>query len=271
MSNQEFPLINYPKCSSEIISIPIDSKDFNIDYIYRIFGNDAFDKKVSIGDEKRSIKNDVYLELLIPTTDPTVFNVYSNFSIKNALNTVVGSDICVSDPDVQINDKRVWIMDRQIQVLIPPPEGVPGYISVPFKNNPSITTKLKWTASVKTESTSAYQESFVTRKTIWVYNPLTTVYLLVNHTSSGIKIYVMQSLDNASDPENNTLNAQYLSTKLILPPGWIFSTMNLAEDTYLKVVAKENAVLVRDSLGNSYQYLEPKYAPWIYENYPVPI
>jgi len=265
-------LIDYPKCSSEILNIDIDSKTFDINYIYRIFGNQAFNNKLALGDENKSIRGDIYLELLIPSNIPNNVNVYNNFSLKNEINTVVGTDLYIIDPNISINDKRVWVMDRQIQLTTEPPSGIPSYISVPFNNNKYLTTKLKWTATTTNSSGIPYNEIPVQRKTIFVYYPSTTIFLLVNHNINGqIKIYVMQSINNQNDLNINILNAQYLSTKLILPSGWIFSTMNLDKDTYLKVISTDVAFLVSDSLGNSYQYLEPKYCSWIYELYPVPL
>ncbi len=102
-------LIDYPKCSSEILSIPIDTKNFDINYIYRIFGDIAFNENLFIGDDEKSIRNTDYLELFLPTTDPSVFNVYNNFSIKNEINTVVASNLEINDPNIIINDKRVWV------------------------------------------------------------------------------------------------------------------------------------------------------------------
>ncbi len=159
-------------------------------------------------------------------------------------------------------------MDRQIQVVNTPPDNTSLFISLQFKKSQCLTTKLRWTASLQIGNGQPYTESLISRRTIFVYNPLTTVYMLVNYDCVDIKIYVMQSINNQNNSNISTLNAQYLSEKLILPPGWFFTVMNLDKDTYLKVVSTDTAKLVTDSLGNSYQYLNKKYAPWIYDNYP---
>lgn len=286
-------LIDNQKTLSEIVKIDIGTKDFDINYIYTIFGDQIFDKKLVIGDETKSIKGSPYLELLI-LTNTDVVNVYNNFGIKNELNTMVGGDLDINDPKIIINDKRVWVMDRQIVLIPDPPINTPSYITVPFKKNKCLTTKLKWVATVtKVSGAKPYNEITVNRKSIFVYYPLRTLFLLVNNTCnnsskiecltnvlftnktcnnlSQIKIYVMQSINNQIDPNINLLNAQYLSTKLTLPPGWIFSTINLDTDTYLKVVSTNKAYVLGDSLGNTYQYLDPKYCPWIYKLYSVPL
>jgi hypothetical protein len=259
-------IIDYPRCSSEILSIPIDTKDFNINYVYRIFGNTAFNKNFSDSISNGSIRNNIYMELFYPSKNPIVYYVYSTYSLKNQISTVVASDLDIPNYII-INDKRIWVMDRIIIFPEELPEGIISVISFPFKNNNNINCNLRYAATLFVINQDLYSEVKVNRNSMFIYYPETTVFMLINK-SNLTKIYIMFALSNTIDTNLNTFNAQYLNSKLDLPEGWLFTTMTLDNNTYLKVVAKDFATVIKDNLNNTYQYLEPKYAPWLYYLYP---
>jgi len=256
--------IDYPACSSKILNVNVDSKGFSDDYTYRIFGDLAFGNSVKTSTDR--IRYGPYFELLFPISGSSEYNVYSNFDCQNTINTNDGAQLLIKNPNVVINDKRFWTVDRLIQVSSSAPSGVNSYINVKFKQNPKLKATFKFTAQVL-PSNGEYSVSQVTRQTIWVYNPQTPVYLLINTSGSVLSIYVMQSYTNQVYSDLNQTNLPYLGSRMDIPKGWTFAYIILDIDTYLKVVSTETAYLVQDSAKNSYQYLDPLYAPWLYEQY----
>lgn len=247
----------------------IDTKDFSINYVYRIFGNIAFDENISYFD--KSIKYIPYFEVFIPTTDPGVFNIYTTFttdnSYPNALITTNSDDLTINDSSLFINDKRIWMMDFIVQLKDDLPDDTPLYVSIPFKNINNIFCTFNWVAQVIPSNGNPYTISQIQRKTIWVYKPKTEIYMLINISNGNLKIYVMQSFTNQIDQNLNPTNINYMGNKLSLPIGWLWTSLVLNYDTYLKVVSTGTAYLVQDNLKNSYEYLDPKYAPWLYSNF----
>lgn len=214
-------------------------------------------------------RNNCYMELLIPSYSAPIdnlkdvsYNVYSTYEMKNSIQTTDSHDVIIKDPRIIVNDKRRWMMDKMCQLLNDIPLNTPLYVGVRFVSFPHVESRLKWIAEVSLNKQSCpYTIHYVKRKTIFVYEPNKPVYMLINFLNGNPHIYVMQSL-NLQTFENNV---DYIGKLLELPENWLWTSMILDSDTYLKVVSCDTASLIQDSLGNSYQYLESKYAPWLYE------
>jgi hypothetical protein len=256
--------IDYPRCSSDILTIDLADKGFSISYIYRIFGNSTFNMGFA---SNKVTKNLPYIELLIPTNKPGTYNVYNNTSIKNEFETTDGTNLLIEDPFVIVNDKRRWMMDQLYQLEAEPDFNTPLYINAKFNNYPQLGMTLKWTASTILNDSSPYEITQVNRSTCYVYNPDTIVYLLVDLNSSYLQIYVLQSLNLQTFENESVNNIDYIGNKLDLPKNWLWTSIKLDSNTFLKVASNGTAFIVQDNLGNSYQYLDSKYAPWLYEQY----
>lgn len=254
--------INYPSCSSKILETDLQGKGFSIDYIYRIFGNSkGIPLKIQNG-----VKGNPYMELIIPVSS-TTSNVYSNYDCQNSINTNDGSQLNIKNPAVTVNDKRFWLMDQIIELAPTLPSNTNDYISVKFKTNSKLKANFKFTAQVQPSSGGAYTVSEVTRQTIWVYNPLATIYLLINYCDNQLKIYAMQTYCNQVLPDLNPYNLPYLGSKMNLPKGWTYAYIVNDGSTYFKVVSTETAYVVQDEFNNTYQYVDPTYESTLYQQY----
>ncbi len=260
-------IIDYSKCSSEILKTKLSEKDFTFDYVYRVFGNEAFNYDISYTGDGLIERNNCYMELFVPTNTKNLYNVYSTAALKNYFVTSDAGNVIIEDPRIFVNEKRRWMMDKIYQLINDIPQNTPLYIQVKFSNYPKIGCPLKWVAQITPSDGNPYTISEIQRKTIWVYEPNKPVYLLINFIDNNPNIYVMQSL-NIKNYENLSINnVDYIGKFLNLPENWIWTSMILDNETYLKVVSVGTAYLTTDTLGNSYQYLDPKYAPWLYEHY----
>ena len=260
--------IDYSKCSSEIIKTPLSEKGFSINYVYRVFGNRAFDNDVNFYQEGECVRNLPYMELWVPTTSKNIYNVYTTFNNTNYFQTTGAGNIIIDNENVIINDRRRWMMDGIYQILDNLPPNTPLTIQARFKNYPKIGCPLKWTAQKNLiTGSNPYTIAKIFRRTVWVYEPVKPVYILVNFTNNIPSIYVMQSLNLQKDISLSVNNVDYIGRFLNLPKDWLWASIILERDTYLKVVSDGEALVVEDSLGNTYEYLDPKYAPWLYEQY----
>jgi hypothetical protein len=261
--------LDYVKASSGILAVNVDSQTAKIeDLAFRIFGNPL---NMSLKISNNSIRYVPYCELLFPVTGSSQYNVYSNFDCQNTFNTNDGSQLKISSDNVVVNDKRFWTMDQLVQVSGSAPDGVNMYIKVPFKNNKKIEASFKWTAQLEPGSGKPYTVSQISRQTIWEYNPQTPVYLLINTRKHSLSIYVMQSYTNQVYEDLSPANLPYLGGRMHVDEGWTFAYMILDQTTKLRVISTETAYLVQDAAKNSYQYLDPLYAPWLYEKYAVTV
>lgn len=69
-------------------------------------------------------------------------------------------------------------------------------------------------------------------------------------TASG-RVYVMQSMSQSVDPKLELDDLPKLGSRLKLPRGWSYQSTILSEDLRVGSL-KENAVVIRDELGNAY-------------------
>ena len=120
----------------------------------------------------------------------------------------------------------------------------------------------------------AYVSGTVYRNNMWIYYPYTQIYVLIrsndNINSYGFSIWVLQSYTNQID-ETLTLNTlPYIGTILAnnltkpLPSNICFSVINLSQ--YLNSSSIGNIYVMQDSLNNTYQYIDPTYCNFLYNN-----
>lgn len=224
-------------------------------------------------------RNKPYGELLVYNFSEKVYYDYvvndNTFSISDFNNL----DIETS-PTIIINDKRFFLMD--ISIVVKNPELNENEINIPFKSNPNLFANLKAVATLNNvEKTNPYIETYVSRSSIWVYYPNTTVYLLVNYNNKtinefGFAIYAMQTYCNLVDKNLRYDDLIYLTDKLnnkdlvgenVLPPLWTYCIVNLDNTTYMNVVSIDTAVVIQDSLSNTYNYVSPIFCKFLYNMY----
>ena len=126
------------------------------------------------------------------------------------------------------------------------------------------------------EKHSAYTTSTVKRTNMWVYYPMSTVYLLVqtgiDFNEYGFAVYAMQSFNSQNYPMKQSI-LPYLGSLLsdatvvdtVLPAGWAYAETVLDSCTYMNVVSTGEARMVLDGVGNSYSYVDPIFCRYIYE------
>jgi len=97
-----------------------------------------------------------------------------------------------------------------------------------------------------------YEENEVQRSTTYTYSAGAEVYEL---SSPDGGIYRMQSYAQIVDPSLTIDDLSELGARLELPEGWTFSARVLEGEEYL--IADGLALVINDSLGNSYQRMNP--------------
>lgn len=93
----------------------------------------------------------------------------------------------------------------------------------------------------------------VQRNTVFIYRRGQMVYELISNRG---EVFRMQSYTNTVDPELKERDLVRLGTRLMLPEGWRFRSRRLATDSALP--ARGEALVLQDSLQNSYQKLLPE-------------
>ncbi len=214
----------------------------------------------------QTMTNTPMMEMLF-FTDETKTNsyVYISYFVKNQLSTQIPDDLIINDTNIFINTYRRFLMDNAIILdYMDYTEEWPADKYYSFKNNTNISMAFHNLGTVTSTGIEPYQEtSVVHRINAWVWYPTSFIYLLV--CPEPYKIYIMQTYtgDLLSNQE-----LVYLSSRMTnLPSGWIYTYLNLEKDTYLFVTADLDAIIVKDELDNSYQYIKEKDAQWLYDKY----
>lgn len=207
-----------------------------------------------------------YIELLYPDYKTQTYYVYSSTNTDNYFYTVLGNELVVQESDVYKNEKRFYVWNYTIKSPnVVYTNEYPQYKYIPFKNANNVYQIQDLIATTPIISTATYQETTVERNTIYVYRSGTLAFFLIDTINK--KIYAMQTATTATDP-NITFEQLYLLNEKLLnvPSGWIYTYTQIADGSCLLVYATPNnpAYLVQDELGNSYQYVYPKYNEFIY-------
>lgn len=160
--------------------------------------------------------------------------------------------------------------------LIPPSlpdnEQWPPTKQVPFKNNPNLTSTITLIATLESLAQEFYVPRTVSRTSCFVFGPSATCYFLIyKPPETEAAIYCMQTWTNANYTELDPLtNMCYLNTYLSLPEYWTFTQCILASDAMIALFSNPalgiSAQVISDNIGNSYQYVRPEEAPFLYDS-----
>lgn len=241
--------------------------------------------------EQFTISNDLsqssrwmpYWEILYP--DYSTQTYYDYVSTENSIQTTVGSDLYLEEEgEIVLNDKRLYMADMSIifhedeenseqfpqykYLQYRNPNYVPYSVSTTDSKTLDLYVQLKkMTTLSMLQSNELYTEKQVDRTSAFIFYPKTTVYILINTIDK--KIYCMQTMTNQTK-EGTTINETnliYLKHKLNLPNGWMYSLCMMDKDTYLILVSDKNhrAKVINDDFNNSYQYIRPEEAPFLYK------
>ena len=231
-----------------------------------------------------SHRNTPYIELIYTSNDSSNNTIYTNsnfiqgFTTSSTATLDLKPILILDSSNIILNDRRfaAYDLNVKININITPTEEFPEYKYLPFNlnlnNDPSYnqTTFVNITFELANISTAgsggAYKEDITYRQNKWVYYPSTLVYYLANvNDINNIKIYVMQTYCTRVKHDLNSTNLCYIADSLItLPSGWFFSFMLLDDYTYLTVNCYGTAILVTDDLINTYEYVFPETAPFLY-------
>ncbi|MEM7182673.1 MAG: hypothetical protein AAF518_17290 [Spirochaetota bacterium] len=96
--------------------------------------------------------------------------------------------------------------------------------------------------------TELYTETIVKRWNTWMFTKGEEIYKLINDKNEE---YIMQSYSKFVDKNQTIENLTQLGSKLKLPRGWKFKTEKTKKE--IQVIAKGQAFVVMDNLGNVYQ------------------
>lgn len=147
---------------------------------------------------------------------------------------------------------RNWIYDQAVE-NIPPGTSTYLVLDVPEPNVPVTTFGfVGFNANI---SGLAYTPSNVVRDATWTYFANNMIFELLDPSGN---LYVMQSYARFVDPTLSYENLQdvaYMTSQLGLPAGWSYSVAQLAQQ--FDNNSQGNAILVQDTLGNSYMQVDP--------------
>ena len=256
----------------------------------------------------RSYRNIPYLELQYVDSTSKNLIVYSTtyFNKVTYLYSVLGTDLVLDSANVIINGSRVYVWDETIvnNIQVPTVE-FPLEKTFQFKptyQTPQNTTTqiMKKVASVPIGAVpSYYTTTKVLRETIYTYYASTIIFLLIdsNDTTNSTtnmpytskpKIYAMQTMSNLFFKDLNIDNLYLLKNKLQLPagtqppdskninyiplpPGFNFVVYTIPYNSCVYSVStlNENAILIADACNNSYQYIDPKYNKFLYDQFNI--
>ena len=143
---------------------------------------------------------------------------------------------------------RNWIFD---QVVMNIPTGTTSYLTLLADG-----TEFGFVGfNSGTQLGTAYTQSYVGRNTTYTYDTNSLIFDLLDPSGN---LYVMQSYARFVDPTltyEDLQNVDYMIPLLNLPTGWSYTVNQLTQQ--FDNVATGNAVLVQDSLGNSYMMVDP--------------
>ena len=232
----------------------------------------------------QTMRDSPYSELQFYTSIPGTLAIYTSNDgfTSNKLNTSnLSEDLILPDDGsiAYINEKRFYTCDSSVfyadpSIIIEGPE----YRYYPYKNAPQFFATFHKKINVVVSKGGPYIIQYPQRTNIWVFFPNKPVFCLVTSEyvfdeKYNFSIFAMQSYSNEVDPSLRIGDLTYLQNKLldsalvgeyILPKNWAFVVINLNE--YLNVPSLGTAVLTKDGLSNSYNYISPYFAKTIYEN-----
>jgi hypothetical protein len=213
-----------------------------------------------------------YIELIYISSDGNNI-IYTNNSFQG-MNTPSADNLILDVPDDKIilNDRRFSVYDTnvKININIEVTEEFPNtkYLSFKTNNETNLYIDFELTNITTAGSQEYYSEAVTQRQNKWIYYPHTMIYYLVNlNDTTNIKIYVMQTYCTRIKSDLNSNNLCYINDyiKDTLPRGWIFSYMLLGSENYLTINCYGEAIVLNDSLINTYEYVYPSTASFLYD------
>jgi hypothetical protein len=178
---------------------------------------------------------------------------------------------------IYANTHRFFIADMTISFGNPVGQG-PDILYFKYKKSDMNFAIHKTVSFPYNPNENSYIINTINRNNIWVYYPYTQVYMLINVcdnvNSYGFSIWIMVGYTTQKYPLTLEL-LPYLGSYLvdcnivgfnILPNNLTYSMINLNSNTYLNVVAVSTAQIMQDALNNTYQYLDPTYCDFLYNN-----
>ena len=233
----------------------------------------------------QTTKGKAYLELYFWIGDEiTLYNSFVNYSMKNNATTCDVNELIIPEHNlphyikfVYANTHRFFIADMTISFGGPVGQG-PDILYFKYKNSNMNFAIHKTVSFPYNPNEGTYIINTINRSNIWVYYPYTQVYMLIHQNdklnSYGFSIWILVGYTTQKYPLTLEL-LPYLGTYLVdsnivglntLPNDLIYSMINLSSDTYLNVVALSKAQIMQDALNNTYQYLDPTYCDFLYNN-----
>lgn len=283
-SKSLFSLLNKPQIYTQLTKLAeiIDpTKYSNLSKLLEKYG---FLKNIISITQKNRVKNRGYWELLYLDASTNIWYDYASepMSIQNidAANYIVEQPSYVAA--ILENDQRFEYYDEAYVITdnIATTENFPATKEYSFKNNPNLTSTLKLIATLSALDPNPYVERTVNRTSCFVFAPGTTCYLLIyyNPNEGEKKVYCMQTWTNSVHTElDPTTNMCYLNTYLKespnvsqpLPEYWTFAQCLLDDETMIALFSNPSmgisARVISDGISNSYQYVRPEEAPFLYE------
>lgn len=263
----------------------------NIKNLRRILSDNGMKKDLTYSNPlTQSTRYSPYWEILYP--DPSAGILYDYVSVDNSVLSTAGSDYYLDkEGPIVLNDKRAFMFDLSIieNTSIPPTDQFPEYKYLSFKNPlykndgsgtspdaagnyPTLNLKgklKKVTTLSMSQSGKPYTETQVDRTSAFIYYPRTTMYLLMDTVNR--KVYAMQTSSTRKQTgddfyETNLVN---IKQRLNLPAGWTFAVAALDSKTFVALIsnADHRAKVIQDDLANSYQYVRPEEASFLYDGF----
>ena len=283
MSNPSFYNIHNKQVEPTPEPVPLDPNLYaNLDALLDKYGLSGSDVSTMT-----DTLNKGYWELLYQDSVTGKWYDYAseNMTIQNIdpanYDYVTGKPSYVSN--ILENGKRFTYYTESylIHSNIQPTEQWPTMKYVPFKNNPNLSSPLKLIATLDSLSAQSYVPRAVSRTSCFVFGPAATCFLLIYRPPSNIgelAIYCMQTWTNSTYKELDPLtNMCYLNTYLsdstevspILPQYWTFTQCIMGNETMIALFSNPSlgiyAQVISDAIGNSYQYIRPEEAPFLYD------
>lgn len=267
------------KISSPFLGIPSILKNIGVLNLQNILKQPNI---IIYNNFNQTTRNSAYLELIFNMGVAGQSTVYNSFAFKNMKNIASISDsseliIPATSPNyislVYANIKRYFMMDMLISYG-PITGAGPDNLYFKFTTSNTIFPIAKVESSTTGGGGSnPYVAGPVYRTNMWIYYPYTQIYVLIrsndNMNSYGFSIWVMQSYTNQIDTTLTLNTLPYIGTILAnnstpLPSNMCFSIINLSQ--YLNTTSIGNVDVMQDTLNNTYQYLDPTYCNFLYEN-----
>jgi len=214
--------------------------------------------------------NAPYMELLYYEPQSKLYYVYST-TLENNLFTYNSADIIINEQNVIINDKRKYMWDTAINS----PSNIPTTKEFPliktFKyNNDYIGSELQMQL-LTTVGVDVFVEQYeikeIYRMNNYIWYPGSMAYCLVDGNTGNI--YIMQTVSNMNtDLHINAYNAEIISDLIILKKNWKFLYFQVPNNETIVIVSTSlsPALLISDSLNNSYQFVNKEYNVFLYDN-----